>query len=157
MQSKAHSWIAVNSVVNADGFSAATSKEKAEVLKSFFKKFHISDLGNPLPDPMGRLPEQQMAPFVLEAKEVEAALKQLEQNKAAGRDGLHPVTMRPIADIIAGAHSDFQPIPCLRNAAGRLNHGRSGANQQKWVNGGCIELSSSEPAFRSPENLRASP
>ncbi|VDP91758.1 unnamed protein product [Echinostoma caproni] len=59
-------------------------------------------MGRPLPDLLRRLPEQSMAPFVLEAKEVEAALKQVDQNKAAGPDGLRPAILRPIADIIAG-------------------------------------------------------
>uniref|UniRef100_A0A183B843 Reverse transcriptase domain-containing protein n=1 Tax=Echinostoma caproni TaxID=27848 RepID=A0A183B843_9TREM len=101
--SKAHIRAAVGNVVNADGVSSATSKLKAEVLKGLFEKVHIPDLGKPLPELLGRLPEKHMAPFVLESKEVEAALKQLDQNKAAAPDELHPAILRPIADIIADA------------------------------------------------------
>ncbi|VDP89228.1 unnamed protein product [Echinostoma caproni] len=89
---------------------------------------------------------EHMAPFVLETKEVEATLKLLDQNRAAGPDGLHPAILQPIADIIAGA-----------NAAVRLNHGKIGANPQGWAKGDGIEVSSSKPAFGSPENIRASP
>ncbi|VDP87893.1 unnamed protein product [Echinostoma caproni] len=102
-RSKAHSRVVVGNLVNADGVSAASSKEKAEVLKNFFEKVRLTDLGRPLPNLLRRLPEQRMAPFVLEAKEVEAALKQLDQNKAAGPDGLHSAILRPIENIIAGA------------------------------------------------------
>ncbi|VDP92791.1 unnamed protein product [Echinostoma caproni] len=98
---------AVGNVVNADDVTAATSKEKAEVLKSFFEKVHLPDLGKPLPDLLSRLPEQHMALFVLETNEVEAALKQLDENKAADLDGLHPQILLPIADIIAGALAQF--------------------------------------------------
>ncbi|VDP92673.1 unnamed protein product [Echinostoma caproni] len=113
VQSKAYSRFAVGNVVYPDGVGAASSKEKAEVLRSFFEKVHITDLGKPLPDLLGRLTEQRMAPFVLWAKEVEEALKQLGQNKAAGPDGLHPAILRPIADIIEGA-----PTPlCKRSLA----------------------------------------
>ncbi|VDP94541.1 unnamed protein product [Echinostoma caproni] len=66
-------------------------------------KVHSTDLGRPLPDLLRRLLKQRMVPFVLEAKEAEVALKQLDQNKAAGPDGLHPAILRLIADIIAGA------------------------------------------------------
>ncbi|VDP92557.1 unnamed protein product [Echinostoma caproni] len=51
----------------------------------------------------GCLPEQHTAPFVLKAKQAEAALKQLDQNKATGPDGFHPAILGPIAYILAGA------------------------------------------------------
>ncbi|VDP28689.1 unnamed protein product [Echinostoma caproni] len=67
-----------------------------------------------------------MAPPVLEPKEVEAALKQLDQKKAAGFDGLQPATVCPLLTLLQLRWLSFSTDPLPQQRRGPT------APQQKW-------------------------
>ena len=96
---------------DANGTEVIEAVEKAELLASTFEKVHRIDKGLSIPtvDPVMEGTLMTCPPIT--ALEVERVLANLDRNKSAGPDGIHPSILKPLKDLIK------EPLVDLFNAS----------------------------------------
>jgi hypothetical protein len=84
-----------------DGTKTTSDQEKAEVLNNFFQSVFTFEDDSPLPEPPHYQFSEPIEDFEITVDCVRKVLEKLNPSKAAGPDGLSPMTLSKVADILA--------------------------------------------------------
>ena len=85
----------------ADGSKTSSDNEKAELLNSFFQSVFTIEDSNELPTPPNYNYESELNDFDIPIDKVKKLLSDLNVNKAAGPDGIHPLLLSKACNELA--------------------------------------------------------